>query len=264
MRLRLTAFLVILALSTFFYIQAQTTPITPTAPTATTAVTPPQPTTPAPAANTPAAGTSTLSEAGRWHFGSDPTVWVMIFIFNLALFVVIERIYVIRKIRGDSAALVQFVTEALHRGDSAGFIADKAAEPQYGLAGRVAAASLKGWAKGDSAMQEYAEAALIAERRTLEKRLVILSTLGNNTPFIGLLGTVLGIMKAFRDLAEMGDSGPSVVMRGISEALIATAMGLAVAIPVVIAYNALSRIVHDKLSEAEEVATLLRAMRLNQ
>jgi len=265
MRLRLTAFLVILALSTFFYIQAQTVPnaAAPTAATAAT-VTPPQPPAPAPAANTAAAGTSTLSEAGRWHFGSDPTVWIMIFIFNLALFVVVERIYVIRKVRGDSAALVQFMTEALHRGDSAGSIADKAAEPQYGLAGRIAAASLKGWAKGEGAMQEYADAALIAERRALEKRLVILSTLGNNTPFIGLLGTVLGIMKAFRDLAEMGDSGPSVVMRGISEALIATAMGLAVAIPVVIAYNALSRTVQDKLSEAEEVATLLRAMRLNQ
>jgi biopolymer transport protein ExbB len=113
-------------------------------------------------------------------------------------------------------------------------------------------------------MKEYAESALIAERRGLEKRLVILSTLGNNTPFIGLLGTVLGIMKAFRDLAEMGDSGPAVVMRGISEALIATAMGLGVAIPVVIAYNALSRVVQDKISQSEEICTLLRAIRLNK
>jgi len=53
-------------------------------------------------------------------------------------------------------------------------------------------------------------------------------------------------------------------MRGISEALIATAMGLAVAIPIVIAYNALSRMVQDKLSQAEEVATLIRAIRLNK
>ncbi|MCE9500034.1 MAG: MotA/TolQ/ExbB proton channel family protein [Leptospira sp.] len=59
-------------------------------------------------------------------------------------------------------------------------------------------------------MKEYSDASLKAERRFLEKRLVVLSTLGNNTPFIGLLGTVLGIMKAFRDLAAMGDSGPAV------------------------------------------------------
>ncbi len=221
------------------------------------------PATPAPAEMPPSGG-SALSEAGRWHFGSDPTVWVMIFIFNLALFVVLERIYVIRKVRGDSAGLVEYLTAALHRGDAIDQVAANAAETKYGLEGRVAALSLKGWEKGEHAMREYAEASLIAERRSLEKRLVILSTLGNNTPFIGLLGTVLGIMKAFRDLAEMGDSGPSVVMRGISEALIATAMGLAVAIPVVIAYNALSRIVQEKLSQAEEVATLIRAIRLNK
>lgn len=188
----------------------------------------------------------------------------MILIFNLALFVVIERIYLLRKLRGDNAGLVQFLTESLHRGDAADKVAAAAEDARYGLEGRIAAQSLKGWDKGEHAMKEYAEAALIAERRNLEKRLVILSTLGNNTPFIGLLGTVLGIMKAFRDLAEMGDSGPAVVMRGISAALVATAMGLAVAIPVVIAYNALFRAVQDKLSQAEEVCTLIRAIRLSK
>lgn len=255
--------------STFFYLSAQQKPAA-AAPNAAAAKAPaasaaqPQPAAAPQAAQPATSGASTLSEAGRWHFGSDPTVWVMIFIFNLALFVVLERVYVLRKVRGDGSALVQYLTESLHRGDSADRVAAEAAEAKYGLEGRVAAVSLKGWDKGEHAMKEYAESALIAERRRLEKRLVILSTLGNNTPFIGLLGTVLGIMKAFRDLAEMGDSGPAVVMRGISEALIATAMGLAVAIPVVIAYNALSRTVQDKLSQAEEIATLIRAIRLNK
>lgn len=279
MRVRVIALLLLTGISGFFYLQAQQKPASPApaaAATAKPAGNAPAAATPgaapaaanaaaAPAANATApAGNNTLAEAGRWHFGSDPTVWVMIFIFNLALFVVLERIYVLRKVRGDSAGLVTFLTEALHRGDSPDKVAAAAAETKYGLEGRVAAVSLKGWDKGEHAMKEYAEASIIAERRGLEKRLVILSTLGNNTPFIGLLGTVLGIMKAFRDLAEMGDSGPAVVMRGISEALIATAMGLAVAIPVVIAYNALARIVQDKISQAEEVATLIRAIRLNK
>ncbi|MCX7633355.1 MAG: MotA/TolQ/ExbB proton channel family protein [Turneriella sp.] len=219
---------------------------------------------PAPMANPTPPAANILAEAGRWHFGSDPTVWVMIFIFNLALFVVLERVYTLRRVRGDTAGLVQFLTDSIARGEPAEKIANAVAEPKYGLEGRIAAVTLKGWDKGEHAMKEYAESALIAERRSLEKRLVILSTLGNNTPFIGLLGTVLGIMKAFRDLAEMGDSGPAVVMRGISEALIATAMGLGVAIPVVIAYNALSRAVQSKISQAEEIATLLRAMRLSR
>lgn len=271
MRTRHIALILLIGSSVFYYLGAQQKPpAAPAVPAATPkaaapVVATPTAVTPTPATTaTPASGASTLSEAGRWHFGSDPTVWVMIFIFNLALFVVLERVYVIRKERGDGAGLVQFLTEALHRGDAVTQVAETAADAKFGLEGRIAAVSLKGWDKGDHAMKEYAESALIAERRKLEKRLVILSTLGNNTPFIGLLGTVLGIMKAFRDLAEMGDSGPAVVMRGISEALIATAMGLAVAIPVVIAYNALSRTVQDKLSQADEVCTLLRAIRLNK
>lgn len=267
MRTRVLLFALLTGISGFFYLNAQQKPAAAPAAakpaTAPAAPASPATNTAAPAAQ-PSAPANTLAEAGRWHFGSDPTVWVMIFIFNLALFVVLERVYVIRKVRGDGAGLVEFLTESLHRGDSPQKVAETAGDKKYGLEGRVAAVSLKGWDKGEHAMKEYAEASLIAERRSLEKRLVILSTLGNNTPFIGLLGTVLGIMKAFRDLAEMGDSGPAVVMRGISEALIATAMGLAVAIPIVIAYNALSRMVQDKLSQAEEVATLIRAIRLNK
>ena len=274
MRARVLLLSLLLGISGFFYISAQQKPPAPAAakPAAKPAPAPAKTTSPATPAATPetaaapaqANAANALAEAGRWHFGSDPTVWVMIFIFNLALFVVLERIYVIRKARGDGAGLVTFLTESLHRGDAVDKVAATASETRYGLEGRVAAVSLKGWDKGDHAMKEYAEASLIAERRGLEKRLVILSTLGNNTPFIGLLGTVLGIMKAFRDLGELGEQGPAVIMRGISEALIATAMGLAVAIPVVIAYNALARTVQDKISQAEEVATLLRAIRLNK
>lgn len=71
----------------------------------------------------------------------------------------------------------------------------------------------------------------------LEKRLGILATFGNNAPFIGLFGTVLGVIKAFHSLGTSTEFGVKVVMTGISEALVATAMGLFVAIPSVIAYN---------------------------
>lgn len=71
----------------------------------------------------------------------------------------------------------------------------------------------------------------------LEKRLGILATFGNNAPFIGLFGTVLGVIKAFHSLGTSTEFGVRAVMTGISEALVATAMGLFVAIPSVIAYN---------------------------
>lgn len=79
--------------------------------------------------------------------------------------------------------------------------------------------------------------ALSDEKRHLEGRLLWLGTLGNNAPFIGLFGTVLGVMRAFKDLASAAGAGPGLVAVGISEALICTAAGLLVAIPAVAAFN---------------------------
>ena len=78
------------------------------------------------------------------------------------------------------------------------------------------------------------ESLIIQEKHKMDKGLVILGTLGNNAPFIGLFGTVIGIIKAFHDLAQNPEGGPSVVMAGVSEALVATAVGILVAIPAVI------------------------------
>ncbi len=86
----------------------------------------------------------------------------------------------------------------------------------------------------------------------LEKRLGILATFGNNAPFIGLFGTVLGIIEAFHALSTSNEFGIRVVMGGISEALVATALGLFVAIPSVIAYNFFVRKVKTILLIYEE------------
>ena len=89
------------------------------------------------------------------------------------------------------------------------------------------------------------------EKLNLERFLGVLGTMGNIAPFIGLFGTVIGIIKAFRDLALSGTGGPTVVARGIAEALVATAAGLAVAIPAVIIYNYFTRRVRVIMSELE-------------
>ncbi len=90
----------------------------------------------------------------------------------------------------------------------------------------------------------------------LEKRLGILATFGNNAPFIGLFGTVLGVMKAFHDLGVSNEFGVRVVMEGISQALVATALGLFVAIPCVIAYNYFVRKIKTILLIYEEKKNL--------
>lgn len=86
-------------------------------------------------------------------------------------------------------------------------------------------------------LEELMLSKLKEERMKLENNLSILGTLGNISPFIGLFGTVVGIIKAFRDLAASGTGGPSVVAQGIAEALVATAAGLIVAIPAAVLYN---------------------------
>jgi biopolymer transport protein ExbB/TolQ len=93
---------------------------------------------------------------------------------------------------------------------------------------------------GPSAKEERRKAAervLEKQLAALERGLPALGTIGSVAPFIGLFGTVLGVMRAFRDLAGAAGAGPGVVAIGISEALVATAAGLFVAIPAVVAYN---------------------------
>ncbi|MCM2280405.1 MAG: MotA/TolQ/ExbB proton channel family protein, partial [Bdellovibrionaceae bacterium] len=100
----------------------------------------------------------------------------------------------------------------------------------------------------------------LLERPQLERSLNFLATVGSNAPFIGLLGTVLGIMKAFRDLAANASAtGNEAVMLGIAEALVATAVGLIVAIPAVIAYNYFQRQVKITLQSLETVRDLCLA-----
>ena len=112
---------------------------------------------------------------------------------------------------------------------------------------------------GPEAIQEMTSSFLIGERQHLDRGLVVLGTLGNNAPFIGLFGTVIGIIVAFQDLAMDTSSGASAVMAGISEALVATAVGLLVAIPAVIAFNGFNRVVKRRIANSESAVKMLTA-----
>jgi len=85
--------------------------------------------------------------------------------------------------------------------------------------------------------KEYVNAMIDYYNSQWTKRLNALATIGSTAPFIGLFGTVIGVIRAFKDMAAFQSAGPSVIAHGISEALVNTAMGLFVAIPAVVAYN---------------------------
>jgi len=105
-----------------------------------------------------------------------------------------------------------------------------------GLASGVVMASLVGPTARDDRKRSAQRAAERAASQ-LQQRVAILGTIASTAPFIGLFGTVVGVMRAFKDLAGAAGAGPGVVAIGISEALVCTATGLLVAIPAVWAYN---------------------------
>ncbi|MBU2614241.1 MAG: MotA/TolQ/ExbB proton channel family protein [Elusimicrobia bacterium] len=96
---------------------------------------------------------------------------------------------------------------------------------------------LKSHSKNPDDMERMMFRSIRLELEDLNKNLVFLGTVGSTTPFIGLFGTVIGIIKAFKALSLTSSAGPAVVANGISEALVNTALGLFVAIPAVVAYN---------------------------
>jgi biopolymer transport protein ExbB len=119
----------------------------------------------------------------------------------------------------------------------------------------IVAAGLARIAQGPAAVEEAMAGASAVQRMRLERRLGFLGTLGSNAPFVGLLGTVIGIVQAFEQLqvagAGSGGGAMSGVMGAIAEALVATAIGLVVAIPAVAAFNAFQRRIKGILGNAE-------------
>ena len=211
--------------------------------------------------NKEAAAFAEAGDANIFH-SKDPALWILMALFLVALAIGADRLWVILNSKSSNAELVRLVTEKLSQNPATGEeLAKEVSDAKYGVEGRIVAVTLKGWQHDEDTIQSYANAATVAERRYLSARLPILSTLGNNAPFIGLLGTVLGIMKAFRDLAGAADAGPQVVMKGISEALVATAMGLGVAIPCVMLFNYFSSVIKRKMSNSEEVTNIIVALR---
>jgi len=108
-----------------------------------------------------------------------------------------------------------------------------------------------------SGAQRMMKVAFSKEADKLENRLSILATIGSSAPYIGLFGTVLGVMHAFQGLGEMQNATLAAVAPGISEALIVTAIGLFAAIPAVITYNSLSNKADRLLGDYENFAEAL-------
>lgn len=136
-------------------------------------------------------------------------------------------------------------------------------ESLSGLAAGSIRAALSVDAAHPEAIDRSVKSYLLEQKSLLERGFTVLATLGSNAPFIGLFGTVLGIIQAFGELSQ-SQVGATSVMSGISEALVATAIGLFVAIPAVVGYNVFSRQLKLLLTESEILRDLYVSRKLGQ
>lgn len=178
------------------------------------------------------------------------TLVILIFCSLLSVTVAFERWWFFRKARrlnGDELLATAGALLKEGKKDKALEYAARTDSP----ATRLLAYALRNLEMSKSDLSELLATRRQEEKLRFERFLGIIGTMGNIAPFIGLFGTVIGIIKAFRDLALSGVGGPTVVAKGIAEALVATAAGLAVAIPAVIIFNYFNRRLKVIMSELE-------------
>ena len=168
----------------------------------------------------------------------------------IAITIFFERMFYLKSIKTKSNKFVLRVKNLVKKGsiELAISVCRKSPTP----ISQIMLAGLMKFGRGRDEMKEAIEDSANQEIPVLEKNLSTLSTIGNITPLLGLLGTVFGMVKAFNVIAVMGVGKPEALAGGISEALLTTAFGLSIAIPTIVVYNYLSHRV-DKLIRDMEI-----------
>lgn len=182
------------------------------------------------------------------------TMYFLILCSGVSLTIIIERIwYYHTRFNIDRLEFMAQVKAAVEKGNIKNAIelckATKASFASVVLAGL----SLHG--HNEVVISNAMEREVVIETGKLERYTSVVGTIGSTAVYIGLFGTVLGIMRAFQDIASNGFGGINAVINGIAEALICTAAGLAVAVPAAIAYNYFSRTIDNYITDMELCAS---------
>lgn len=189
------------------------------------------------------------------HVIDQVLLWILVFLSFLSLGMILERFFNLRKVSKESSRVREQIKASLQNHQTE-FFEDLARDP-LSFEGRMANYALKHIKEsGTKGLEEFFNTNILTLKPELERFLGFLATVGSNAPYLGLLGTVLGIMKAFNDLAQSPEAGQQTVMAGISLALVATAAGLFVAIPAVIGYNYFGKQVKSIIQNLESVKEL--------
>jgi biopolymer transport protein ExbB/TolQ len=199
------------------------------------------------------------------NFGAEWVMWLLVGLSVISVAVMLERSWFFMSLRDDIEKLAEELRKLLRQDDIDGAIARMRSSPSAEAA--VVVAGLLESDRGPESARQAMNGAAALQRMKLERRLAYLGTLGNNAPFIGLFGTVIGVVQAFEALGaqslveaqQSSGMAPQEVMAAIAEALIATAVGLLVAIPAVAMFNTFQRRSKSILANTEALGGVLLA-----
>lgn len=189
------------------------------------------------------------------------SAWVLYLLLALSVVsfaAMFERWLFFRRHQDDADALRRKLAAALKNGHVEE--AEQILKKSPSIEARALAEALRWRDGGAEAVSDALDSEISAVRKELERGTALLGTLGNNAPFVGLLGTVLGVIEAFHHLGDGANKAAmSNVMSGIAEALVATGVGLFVALPAVVAYNLVQKRIGDIESAAASMGKLVTA-----
>lgn len=191
------------------------------------------------------------------YLGSEWILWLLMALSVVSIAIAIERLAHFLRATENVDLLQAQLGEKLATGSLADIRALLGGKKTHVAA--VLAAGLDVLDRGPEAAEQVFASATLTQKVKMERGLAFLGTLGNNAPYIGLFGTVLGIIRSFRDLSTNTIEGSQAVMAGIAESLVATAVGLLVALPAVAVFNAFQRKIRTQLAGSEALARLLIA-----
>lgn len=186
-------------------------------------------------------------------------LWLLFALSALSVAIIVERSWFLLRRRIDVDDVRARLSQVLLSGEREVVIAWL--NTQDSLETNVLSEGLSAAQLGPDAVEELVRSAVSRERQRYERSLTLLAIVGSNAPFIGLFGTVLGIIHAFQELATKtnGAGSSATVMSGVSEALVATAVGLLVAIPAVSAFNFFKAKVRARIEGADQLVRTLLA-----
>jgi biopolymer transport protein ExbB len=164
-----------------------------------------------------------------------PAMWALLVLSIVAIAIVIERLMFFASQHSDSKGLLRALGQKIAADDLSGAV--KVCQQNKGMLPKILEFGLRRGEKNRADITDALSIALMEHLNTLERNLGIIGTIAVISPFVGLFGTVLGIIRAFQDIALKGNSTPAVVAAGVSEALVTTAAGLFVAVVSVIFFN---------------------------